>query len=224
MGNYGSWMEKISSQLGFKSPEMRVLILGLDAAGKTTILYRTKLGEVVSTIPTIGFNVESVKHKNVNLTMWDVGGRDKIRPLMRHYFANTQAFVFVIDSSDRERITDAHKELYTFLNEDELRECSVLIIANKQDLPNAMSVEEIKKGLDFDAISQNPKAVFPTSALTGEGIEEAFNWLSDSSTNGLKKGNALTAPFKETIEDVKKAGSWNSYLSNFSSKLFKSIS
>lgn len=85
--------------------------VGLDAAGKTTILYKLKLGEIVTTIPTIGFNVETVEYKNICFTVWDVGGQDKIRPLWRHYFQNTQGLIFVVDSNDRERITEAQDEL-----------------------------------------------------------------------------------------------------------------
>ena len=85
--------------------------VGLDAAGKTTILYKLKLGEIVTTIPTIGFNVETVEYKNICFTVWDVGGQDKIRPLWRHYFQNTQGLIFVVDSNDRERIAEAEKEL-----------------------------------------------------------------------------------------------------------------
>lgn len=70
---------------GFGTRDMRILMVGLDAAGKTTVLYKLKLGEIVTTIPTIGFNVETVKYKNINFTVWDVGGQDKIRPLWRHY-------------------------------------------------------------------------------------------------------------------------------------------
>ena len=77
--------------------------VGLDAAGKTTILYKLKLGEIVTTIPTIGFNVETVEYKNIQFTVWDVGGQDKIRPLWRHYFSNTQGLIFVVDSNDRDR-------------------------------------------------------------------------------------------------------------------------
>ena len=73
--------------------------VGLDAAGKTTILYKLKLGEVVTTIPTIGFNVETVEYKNISFTVWDVGGQDKIRPLWRHYYQNTQGIIFVVDST-----------------------------------------------------------------------------------------------------------------------------
>merc|ERR1711952_522747 len=88
----------------FGKKEMRILMVGLDAAGKTTILYKLKLGEIVTTIPTIGFNVETVEYKNISFTVWDVGGQDKIRPLWRHYFQNTQGLIFVVDSNDRERI------------------------------------------------------------------------------------------------------------------------
>lgn len=90
---------------------MKLSAVGLDAAGKTTILYKLKLGEIVTTIPTIGFNVETVEYKNICFTVWDVGGQDKIRPLWRHYFQNTQGLIFVVDSNDRERIVEAEKEL-----------------------------------------------------------------------------------------------------------------
>ena len=111
--------------------------VGLDAAGKTTILYKLKLGEIVTTIPTIGFNVETVEYKNISFTVWDVGGQDKIRPLWRHYFQNTQGLIFVVDSNDRDRVSEARDELHRMLNEDELRDAVLLVFANKQDLPNA---------------------------------------------------------------------------------------
>merc|ERR1711965_1170471 len=98
--------------------EMRILMVGLDAAGKTTILYKLKLGEVVTTIPTIGFNVETVEYKNISFTVWDVGGQDKIRPLWRHYYQNTQGLIFVVDSNDRDRVDAARDELHRMLSED----------------------------------------------------------------------------------------------------------
>ena len=83
-------------------------MVGLDNAGKTTILYKLKLGEVVTTIPTIGFNVETVDYKNIRFTIWDFGGRRRfIRPLLQHYYENTEAVIFVVDSSDRERVEKA---------------------------------------------------------------------------------------------------------------------
>ena len=93
----------------FGNKEMRILMVGLDAAGKTTILYKLKLGEIVTTIPTIGFNVETVEYKNISFTVWDVGGQDKIRPLWRYYFQNTQGIIFVVDSNDRDRIAEARE-------------------------------------------------------------------------------------------------------------------
>ena len=127
----------------FPSTPCRILMIGLDNAGKTTVLYKLKLGEVVTTLPTIGFNVETVEYKNISFTVWDVGGQDKIRPLWRHYFQNTEGLIFVVDSNDRERIAEARDELNRMLAEDELRDAVLLVFANKQDLPHAMNPAEI---------------------------------------------------------------------------------
>merc|ERR1712028_266473 len=107
MGIMGLAFSKVWARM-FSKKEMRILMVGLDAAGKTTILYKLKLGEVITTVPTIGFNVEEVQYKNINFTVWDVGGQDKIRKLWRYYYENTQGLIFVVDSNDRERIEDAH--------------------------------------------------------------------------------------------------------------------
>ena len=139
----------------FGNKEMRILMVGLDAAGKTTILYKLKLGEIVTTIPTIGFNVETVEYKNISFTIWDVGGQDKIRPLWRYYFQNTQGIIFVVDSNDRDRIAEAREELQQMLNEDELRDALLLVFANKQDLPNAMNAAEITEKLGLHSIRSN---------------------------------------------------------------------
>merc|ERR1712078_391930 len=98
-------------------------MVGLDNAGKTTVLYKLKLGEVVNTIPTIGFNVETVEYKNISFNVWDVGGQTKIRPLWRHYFQNTQGLIFVVDSNDRERIHETREELHICLTRTPERRC-----------------------------------------------------------------------------------------------------
>ena len=114
--------------------EKRILMVGLDAAGKTTILYKLKLGEVVTTIPTIGFNVETVEYKNISFTVWDVGGQDKIRPLWRHYYQNTNGLIFVVDSNDKERI-DAGKFFFNerprnqILSKEHMMHCFPLILS-----------------------------------------------------------------------------------------------
>jgi len=162
----------------FGKRQMRILMVGLDAAGKTTILYKLKLGEIVTTIPTIGFNVETVEYKNISFTVWDVGGQDKIRPLWRHYFQNTQGLIFVVDSNDRERISEAQDELQKMLQEDELRDAVLLVFANKQDLPNAMSAGELTEKLGLQNLRNRRWYIQATCAVQGDGLYEGLDWLS----------------------------------------------
>ncbi|CAH8827405.1 unnamed protein product [Trichobilharzia szidati] len=164
----------------FGKKEVRILMVGLDAAGKTTILYKLKLGEVVTTIPTIGFNVETVEYKNISFTVWDVGGQDKIRPLWRHYFQNTQGLIFVVDSNDSERIGEARQELTRMLNEDELRDAVLLVFANKQDLPQALSAAEVTDKLGLHALRNRTWYIQATCATNGSGLCEGLDWLSQT--------------------------------------------
>ncbi|XP_045700925.1 ADP-ribosylation factor 1-like [Phyllostomus hastatus] len=163
----------------FGKKEMCILMVGLDAAGKTTILYKLKLGEIVTTIPTIGFNVETVEYKNISFTVWDVGGQDKIRPLWRHYFQNTQGLIFVVDSNDRERVNEAQEELMRMLAEDELRDAVLLVFANKQDLPNAMNAAEITDKLGLHSLRHRNWYIQATCATSGDGLYEGLDWLSN---------------------------------------------
>ncbi|OMO64052.1 Nitrogen regulatory protein PII [Corchorus capsularis] len=180
--NMGLSFTKLFSRL-FAKKEMRILMVGLDAAGKTTILYKLKLGEIVTTIPTIGFNVETVEYKNISFTVWDVGGQDKIRPLWRHYFQNTQGLIFVVDSNDRDRVVEARDELHRMLNEDELRDAVLLVFANKQDLPNAMNAAEITDKLGLHSLRQRHWYIQSTCATSGEGLYEGLDWLSNNIAN-----------------------------------------
>merc|ERR1719376_1513965 len=147
----GSYFSTLIDKIFPKTPS-RILMVGLDNAGKTTILYKLKLGEVVTTLPTIGFNVETVEYKNICFTVWDVGGQDKIRPLWRHYFTNTQGLIFVVDSNDSERVEEAKNELSRMLSEEELKDTKILIFANKQDLPNALSCAELTEKLGLNEL------------------------------------------------------------------------
>ena len=173
----GLSISKLLSSL-FGPKEMRILMVGLDAAGKTTILYKLKLGEIVTTIPTIGFNVETVEYKNISFTVWDVGGQDKIRPLWRHYFQNTQGVIFVVDSNDHDRIGEAAEELQRITNEDELHDALILVFANKQDLPDAMHPKEVTEKLQLDTLKGRTWCVVASTAKTGEGLVEGLSWLS----------------------------------------------
>jgi len=165
---------------------MRILMVGLDAAGKTTILYKLKLGDVVTTIPTIGFNVETVEYKNINFTVWDVGGQDKIRPLWRHYYQNTQGVIFVLDSNDKDRVGEASEELRKMLSEDELKDACVLVFANKQDLPSAMRVAEITDKLGLHQLRNRKWYIQSTCATSGDGLYEGLEWLSNTLKNSSK--------------------------------------
>ncbi|WP_411022910.1 ADP-ribosylation factor-like protein [Salmonella sp. s51228] len=177
----GSLFAKIFK--GFGKKEMRILMVGLDAAGKTTILYKLKLGEIVTTIPTIGFNVESVEYKNINFTVWDVGGQDKIRPLWRHYFSNTQGLVFVVDSNDRDRASEAKEELQRMLQEEELKDAVLLIFANKQDLPTALTAAEITDKLGLTNLRSREWYIQSTCATSGDGLYEGMDWLAQKLKN-----------------------------------------
>ena len=127
MGNFASVFKRLLSK-----KEVRILMLGLDGAGKTTILYKLKLGDNITTIPTIGFNVETLEYKNINFTVWDVGGQDKIRRLWRHYYMNTHALIFVVDCNDRDRVDEARQELTQMLHDEEMKDAVLLVFANKQ--------------------------------------------------------------------------------------------
>ncbi|XP_016331930.1 ADP-ribosylation factor 4b [Sinocyclocheilus anshuiensis] len=174
----GVFFSNLFSRL-FEKKEMRLLMVGLDAAGKTTVLYKLKLGEVVTTIPTLGFNVETVEYKNISFTVWDVGGQDVIRRLWRHYYQNTKGLIFVVDSSDHDRIETAAEELNAMLAEDEMRDALLLVLANKQDLPKAMAVHELTDRLGLHALRGRQWFVQATCAVQGSGIYEGLDWLSD---------------------------------------------
>ena len=165
------------SKLLWAKKEIRILILGLDNAGKTTLLYRLKIGEVVTTIPTIGFNVESVTYKNLNFNVWDLGGQTSIRPYWRCYYANTAAVVFVIDTTDIDRLETASGELRAMLDEEELRDAALLVFANKQDQPGAKGAGDISEALKLGELKDRNWSIMACSAIDGRGINEGMDWL-----------------------------------------------
>jgi len=171
----------------FGKQQLRILMVGLDAAGKTTILYKMKLGEVVTTIPTIGFNVETVEYKKISFTVWDVGGQDKIRPLWRHYYNNTNGLIFVVDSNDRDRMEEARDELQRMLGEHEMRNAVLLVFANKQDLPNALPPNAMSEELKLNGLRNRQWYIQPACGTTGDGLYEGLEWLSKALVGGKKR-------------------------------------
>ncbi|KAJ7251205.1 ADP-ribosylation factor [Mycena rebaudengoi] len=221
--------------------EHRVIFLGLDASGKTTLLYRMKLGEVVQTIPSIGFNVESVQlrarmgttDRILNIDCWDVGGCGRpMWGLLKHYLAPSDAIIWLIDSNDRERLSESVEEFSTVMRsltkdatlDVEPKDRPVLILATKQDFPKAMSIDEIRLKVN-PALSGRRSFAVGTSlnqSLTEGALPEAFGWLlmalenpqslpasgtSSISTSTLKpKAADPTNPAATTLEE--KLSAW----------------
>ena len=174
MGNIlSNYYQKLQSLFEKKA---NFIMLGLDSAGKTTLLYKLKLDKVLQTIPTIGFNVETVKYKSLNMTMWDIGGQEKIRPLWRHYYDNVDGVIFILDSNDCGRIEEVKKELHYIMSEDRLKNVKLLIFCNKQDLPNSKPVNYISENLELNKIKQN-WYIQQCSALYNTGVYEGLEWL-----------------------------------------------
>ncbi|KAF7505326.1 ADP-ribosylation factor, Arf Arf6 [Endocarpon pusillum] len=183
----GGQLSKIIAKL-FGAKEMRILMLGLDAAGKTTILYKMKFNQDVTTIPTVGFNVETVQIEKIKFNVWDVGGQDKIRPLWRHYYTGTQGLIFVVDASDRARIEEAKWELKRVLQDTEMKDALLLVFANKQDVPGAMKAKEVTEKLNVEEfIKRRTYHTQESIATTGEGLVDGLRWLSKNAKNPPKQ-------------------------------------
>ncbi|ORX62609.1 putative ADP-ribosylation factor-like 2-like protein [Hesseltinella vesiculosa] len=172
-----------------KEKEMRILMLGLDNAGKTTILKRIN-GEPIDTIsPTLGFNIKTLEHDmqvcynhakdggyRYKLNIWDVGGQKSIRSYWRNYFEQTDALAWVVDSADHLRLQDCADELHALLQEERLAGASLLVFANKQDIPGALTDMQIKEALRLDDIKSHHWAIQSCSAVTGEHLLKGMDW------------------------------------------------
>jgi small GTP-binding protein len=179
---------------------LKVLMVGPGGSGKTTLLHRWYTGEVINTEPTLGFNTETIKHRGVSFTVWDLGGQDKMRPLWKLYFQRTLALIFVVDSTDREKLVvssttvvntsdndDEHElvcrsaaeELKLMMENEELQNVPLLVLANKQDLPEALPVQEIEEMLNLKVICNSKRRwhIQGVSATSGDGLDEAMDRL-----------------------------------------------
>jgi small GTP-binding protein len=176
----GGWFSSLTSWFTSKR-EARILIVGLNCAGKTTILYRLQLNQFVSpVIPTVAFNNQTLEIGNIKLQMWDLGGQDQLRPYWRFYFKETSGVVLVVDSTDRERISICGQELEKLVSAEELAGIPLLVLAHKQDLPDGMTKEEVGQQLGLANIKDRPWQIVATDAINGTGIREAFLWLSET--------------------------------------------
>ncbi|XP_063066247.1 ADP-ribosylation factor-like protein 3 [Engraulis encrasicolus] len=157
--------------------EVRILLLGLDNSGKTTLLKQLASEDISHITPTQGFNIKSVASQGFKLNVWDIGGQRKIRPYWRNYYENTDLLIFVIDSADRKRFEETAEELGELLDEDKLSMIPMLIFANKQDLMTAASPAELAEGLKLHSIRDRIWQIQPCSALSTEGVQDGMVWL-----------------------------------------------
>ena len=177
MGIVFSHLEELWSS--FKR-DSGILILGLDNAGKTSVLYTLKLEEPVEyTVPTMGFNIEEVSLGNVNIKMWDIGGQSKFRQLWPHYFEQANGIAFVVDSNDVDRFELVQQELHALVANKNLAGKPFLILANKQDLPLAKNKEELTALLQLEAIRSSPWHIIECCAVKNTKLRYGFDWLAN---------------------------------------------
>jgi small GTP-binding protein len=157
----------------------KIIILGMQNAGKTTILYRLSLGQLVKTTPTIGSNVEELTYNNVKFQAWDLGGQESNRSLWDVYYMSTDAIVYVIDSQDDEYFEESKAQFHKLLVHPILKNATILIFANKQDLPGAKSINQLIQNYGFDKIKNHIWHIQSCSALKGEGLVTGIKWLSE---------------------------------------------
>uniref|UniRef100_A0A5S6R048 ADP-ribosylation factor-like protein 2 n=1 Tax=Trichuris muris TaxID=70415 RepID=A0A5S6R048_TRIMR len=167
----------ILKKLKEKEKEMRILVIGFDNAGKTSMLKRLMGEDFSITAPTFGFNIKTLCYRGYKLNIWDVGGQVMLRSYWRNYFEETDGIFWVVDSTDTERLEDCRKELQSLLSEERLISSTLAVLANKQDLDNATSIKVISDLLHLDQIKDHHWRCFPCSALTGQNVVEAVDWL-----------------------------------------------
>ncbi|KAK7802377.1 hypothetical protein U0070_023494 [Myodes glareolus] len=200
----------------FGSQEHKVIIVGLDNAGKTTILYQFLTNEVVHTCSTIGSNVEEIVLQKTRFLMWDLGGQEVLRSSWDTYYSSTEFVILVIDSTDRNRLLTTREELYKMLAHEALQDASVLIFANKQDVKDSMSTAEISQSLTLSAIKDHPWHIQGCCALTGEGCFSPREELGSSQAFEVTlllplvtKQDTEVLP-RDTTQGLRKAASWTS--------------
>ena len=152
-------------------------MLGLDNAGKTTILRKLSNEEITNVTPTAGFNIKTILMSNFRLSVWDIGGQKAIRPYWKEFYDSTDALIYVINSADKKRVEETGEELSQLLEEDQMNGVPLLVLANKQDLVNALSAKDVAEGLDLFSIRDRPWQIQPCSAKTGEGLKDGMEWL-----------------------------------------------
>lgn len=197
-----------------KSIQVHVLILGLHAAGKTSLLHHYVLGRHVHTVPSLIDNIETCKLNSSELTVLDVGNHMKSRVFLRHHYSHLKGLVFVVDSTNRERVGSAKEYLEEFLNEDELKHVPIAFALHKRDLDNCMTKEEMEEILEVPTIQkQRPCRVFLTTTFLKEeeaqvNIKTLLEWIGEEPTiqtqdQFKQKGDTFSSYFWSPLMKMK---------------------
>ncbi|XP_029494336.1 ADP-ribosylation factor-like protein 6 isoform X5 [Oncorhynchus nerka] len=188
-------LDKLSGWLGLKKKEVNVLCLGLDNSGKTTIINQLKPSntQTQDIVPTIGFNIEKFKSSSLSFTVFDMSGQSRYRNLWEHYYKESHAIIFVIDSGDQLRMVVAKEELDTLLNHQDIRSrrLPVLFFANKSDLREAMSLVKVSQLLCLENIKDKPWHICASNAVKGEGLLEGVDWLQEQIAQSYQNNEDL---------------------------------
>jgi ADP-ribosylation factor-like protein 6 len=180
-------LDKLLSLLSGKKREGNLLIIGLDNSGKTSIInfFKPTDCKTHTIVPTVGFNVDKFNAKGLNFTTFDMSGQGRYRNLWEHYYKEADAIIFVIDSSDRIRIVVAREELSALLSHPDIkkRNLPILFYANKMDMRDSLSAMKVSSELDLDVITDKKWHICASNALTGEGLVEGIDWLSQQLRN-----------------------------------------
>jgi len=172
----GALISKLLS-IFMSKEDFKIVIVGLDNAGKTTIVYKLLTNEAVVTTPTIGSNVEEITYKNIKMVMWDIGGQESLRTSWVTYYTNAKALIMVIDSTDVERLNVVSEEMTKIFQSEILQDASILIFANKQDCKGALSAAEITEKLNLTSIKDRNWHIQACCALTGDGLYDGLDWI-----------------------------------------------
>jgi small GTP-binding protein len=186
----------------------KIIILGMQNAGKTTILYRLSLGQLVKTTPTIGSNVEELAYNNVKFQAWDLGGQESTRSVWDVYYMNTDGVIYVIDSQDENNYEESKNQFHKILKNSTLKNATILIFANKQDLPGAKTINDIIQDYELDKIKNHSWQIQPCSALRGEGLIDGLKWLSEQLVF-RGKNNFPNNPYEFDENEQKEDGNKN---------------
>ncbi|KAJ5211023.1 hypothetical protein N7491_010839 [Penicillium cf. griseofulvum] len=178
-------MLSILRKARLKDKEMRILMLGLDNAGKTTIVKRIMKEDVTTVSPTLGFIIKTIDFMGYKLNIWDVGGQKTLRSYWKNYFEKTDTLVWVVDATDRLRVDDCRQELSGLLLEERLTGASLLVFLNKTDVEHCMSEQEVRERLGLDSIKTHKWTILPCSAMTGMNLNEGLEWVVQDAKDRL---------------------------------------